>query len=142
MLTREDRFADVEHRTDVRMAEGREHLRLALEALPDLGVVRDVVRENLDGDRAVEAGVARFVDLAHTARAQRGKDFIRPEVCPGGQCHERAPARLHNVVGCRRDYNLMGHSAVAGCETHALRAGAAIGSCPGRPLKGRTAGPV
>ena len=36
-------------------------------------------QEHLDGDGAVQAGVAGFVDLAHAASPQLGLDFIRAE---------------------------------------------------------------
>ena len=35
--------------------------------------------EHLDGDRAVQAGVAGFVDLTHPPSAEGGDDLIRSE---------------------------------------------------------------
>ena len=53
--------------------------RLALEALPQLRVGRQVLGQHLDGDGALEARVARPVDLAHAARADRREDFVGAE---------------------------------------------------------------
>jgi hypothetical protein len=52
----------------VRVRELRDRLRLALETLARLGG-GEVVREDLDGDGALEARVASAVDLPHPARA-------------------------------------------------------------------------
>ncbi len=41
--------------------------------------------QHLDGDRAIEAGVAGFVHLAHAAFANSGEDFIRAEPNAGGE---------------------------------------------------------
>jgi len=54
---------DVVQRADVGMIEGRNGARLALEALPSLPVGGHVRRQHLDGDRPVEPGIARLVDL-------------------------------------------------------------------------------
>ena len=35
--------------------------------------------QHLDGDRAVQAGVGRLVDLAHAAGAEGGTDLVRAE---------------------------------------------------------------
>ena len=51
------------------------------------GSPRDVGGQDLDGDRAIEAGVAGLVDLAHAAGADRGLDFVRPEAHTGGHGH-------------------------------------------------------
>jgi hypothetical protein len=36
--------------------------------LPGLGIGGDVIGKDLDGDRPVETGIARLVDLSHAAR--------------------------------------------------------------------------
>ena len=43
--------------------------------------------KNLDGDRAVEAGVAGLVDLAHTPGADRAEGFVGAEPRASGECH-------------------------------------------------------
>ncbi len=44
-------------------------------------------RQHLDGDLAVEAAVARAIDLAHTAGADGGDDLVRAEPSASGQGH-------------------------------------------------------
>jgi len=58
--------------------------------LVQLGIARDVVREHLDRDDAVEARIARLVDLAHAADADDGENLVRPESFPGGERHRPA----------------------------------------------------
>ena len=57
-------------RRDVRVVQGGEHLRLALEAGDALGIGRKGRRQNLDRDVTIELGIACAVDLAHAAGAQ------------------------------------------------------------------------
>ena len=38
-----------------------------------------VLGQHLDGDGAIQAGVAGFVDLTHAPSAERGVDLIRAE---------------------------------------------------------------
>jgi hypothetical protein len=58
-------------RADVRVVEGGDALRLALEAGTELRVGRQLRRQQLERDLAIEARVARAVNLAHAARAER-----------------------------------------------------------------------
>ena len=59
--------ADVEERADVRMVQAGDSTGLPLEPLLEPGVVGKVRRKDLDGNRAVEASVLGFVDLAHAS---------------------------------------------------------------------------
>ncbi len=70
---------DIVKRADVGMIELRDGLRLALEALAELRIGREVGRKDLDGHLAVEAPIARPVDLPHPARPERSNDVVRPE---------------------------------------------------------------
>jgi hypothetical protein len=81
--------ADVVERADVRVVEARDRARLALEAGADLGVVDEVRRKHLDRDFAAEPRIARAIDLAHAAGAERGEDFVGTEASRGGERHER-----------------------------------------------------
>jgi len=47
----------------------------------------DMLREDFDGDGAVQAGVPGFVDLAHAAFPEQGGDVVVPEAGAGGQGH-------------------------------------------------------
>jgi hypothetical protein len=80
-------LSHVEHRTDVRMAQRGERLRLALESLLHIGTGSHVRWQDLDRDDAIQAGVARPVDLAHTACPKRSDDLERPEACARRQGH-------------------------------------------------------
>jgi hypothetical protein len=75
---------------DVRVVERRYGARLALEALEPLRVRGEALRQHLERDVAAEPGVARAVDLAHPARAQRGDDLVAAEPRP---CLESQAAR-------------------------------------------------
>src|SRR5215469_7138275 len=57
-------------------------------------------RQDLDGDRALQARIACAIHLTHPARAQRRADFVRHQFCT------RAKAHL-----CARDYSLETNSA-------------------------------
>jgi hypothetical protein len=61
---------DVVKRADVRVGELRYDLRLALHARSSVGFVGKIVLDALDGDEAVEPGVAGQVHFAHPAFAQ------------------------------------------------------------------------
>ena len=59
------------------MVQAGDRMRLALEALVERR------QAFLDGDDTIEAGIARLVDLAHAAGANRLDDFVRTE--PGAR---------------------------------------------------------
>jgi hypothetical protein len=61
------------------MRELRDRARFPVEALAELWVAREARRQNLDRDGSIEPRVARFVDLTHAARADKGDDFVRTE---------------------------------------------------------------
>ena len=60
---------------NVRVVELRDRSRLPLEAFAQLWIARERRGEHLDCDDAIQAGVAPRGDLAHSARAERGKDL-------------------------------------------------------------------
>ena len=51
-------------------------------------MLRQVRGQHLDGDLAFELSVARAIDLAHAARAQRRDDLVRSEHCARRQRHQ------------------------------------------------------
>jgi hypothetical protein len=61
---------------DVGMIQGRCGLRFALEAAQDLRVFRNLVRQELQGDKAVQLYVLSLVDHAHTTAAELFYDAI------------------------------------------------------------------
>ena len=82
-------MADVVERADVGVLEGGDGARLALEALAELAARGEMLRQDLDGDLAVEPRVARAIHLAHAAGADGGKDLVRAEGGPGSDWHMR-----------------------------------------------------
>ncbi len=69
----------------MRMCELRDRAGLAIEAFAELRIGRERLRKDLDRDRAIEPRVARFVDLAHPARADGGKNLVRAEAGAGAE---------------------------------------------------------
>ena len=64
-------MAHVVQRADVWMIQRGDGMGLAVKAFAELWVTRELRRQDLDRDRAVEARIAGFVDLAHPATAKR-----------------------------------------------------------------------
>jgi hypothetical protein len=73
--------ADVVQSADVRMIKLRNRAGFALESVAELGVCRELRRKDLDRNRAIEARVLGFVDLAHPSGADKRQDFVRTETC-------------------------------------------------------------
>jgi hypothetical protein len=79
--------SDVVQRADVRMRELRNGLCLPLKALGDLRRGREMLRQDLHGDRAVEACVLRPVHLSHPPRPKRREDLVGSK--PGALCQRQ-----------------------------------------------------
>jgi hypothetical protein len=77
--------ADVVEGTDVGVGEGRDGPRLALEALAQLRALREVRGQDLEGHRALEAGVAGPVDLAHASGPEGADDLVWSKPGAGGE---------------------------------------------------------
>ena len=71
----------------MRVVQAGDGLRLALEPLFEIGVGGDMLRQHLDGDGAVQAGVAGFVHLTHAARANGREDLVGAERGAGCKRH-------------------------------------------------------
>ena len=67
------------------MIERREHLRFAAEPRQSIRIAGQERRQDFQRDVAIELGVARAIDLAHTPGAERGEDLIRAESSAGRQ---------------------------------------------------------
>src|SRR5579863_6270864 len=87
-------MTDVVQRANVRMIERGNRARFALKALPRVGFLRQMLRQNLDGHVAPEARVPRAIHLAHSTRTDGRLNFIRPEFASDGQHH-----RFFNSAG-------------------------------------------
>jgi hypothetical protein len=83
---------------DVGMIQYSERLRLALEARQPLGIAREGVRQNLDGNLAPKVGVERAVDLAHSALAEFGGDFVRADMTACGERQARTGVIIRKRV--------------------------------------------
>ena len=81
--------AEVVDGEDVRVGEGGDRLRLALEAGERVRVLGEVPRQDLHRDVALELGVARAEHDAHAALAELGDDLVRSEAGPGSERHVR-----------------------------------------------------
>src|SRR5207249_7433943 len=77
-------------RENVGMTESGDGFGLNLEALQAVRFGRQQLGQNLDGDVAIQAGIAGAVDLAHTAGAERSEDFILAKLGARDQRHVRA----------------------------------------------------
>ena len=82
-------MADVVQRANVRMRQAGDHLRFPLKAKTQLRVAAELRRQYLHGDGAIEARVARAVDLAHPAGADGRDDLVRPKPHSGLHLHGR-----------------------------------------------------
>jgi len=82
--------ADVVERADVGMVQAGDGPGFTLETLLELGVVGEVRRRDLDGDRSVEAGVFGLVDLTHPPGPEWSQDLV-PGVFPVTAPCDRSP---------------------------------------------------
>ncbi len=71
----------------MRVVQAGDGLRLALEPLLQIGVRSYMLGENLDGDRAIQAGVAGLVDLAHAPSPNGREDLVGSKLRPGVKRH-------------------------------------------------------
>ena len=81
---------------DVRVVEGCDGTSLAFEALPALGIGRRLRREELEGDVALQLGVARPIHLPHATGSDERDDLVVSESRPWGQAHR--PSRSAMVT--------------------------------------------
>ena len=76
-------LADLEHRHDVGVAQAPGRARLAGEALAQLRAV-EAVAQQLDGDEAVDRGIAPEVYDGHAALAEQPDDFVGTDAVGDG----------------------------------------------------------
>jgi hypothetical protein len=70
----------------------RDRTGLTLKTLARPWQLSQLRSQYLDGDIAIKARIARFVDLAHAAGPEDGLDFVRTE--PGTGFEHHSPCRL------------------------------------------------
>jgi hypothetical protein len=75
-----DRFLapDVVKDANVRVLKRRNHPRLALELLAEIGRRTEPPRQNFHRHFTAQAGIPRAIYLPHPARAKRFEYFVRP----------------------------------------------------------------
>lgn len=84
---------------DVGVIEPARDLGFAHEALDDLGLVDQLIGQELDGDLAAQGGVFAFVDGPHAAATEQPDDLVLPKGC--------ADARIDRAaIGSRRGRGL------------------------------------
>jgi hypothetical protein len=81
------RAPNIVQSADVLMAEARDGPCFALEPLPQLCVLREMLAQNLDRYSAIQARVSGLVYLAHAAFAEKDEDFVRSQASSGGERH-------------------------------------------------------
>ena len=69
-------FANVVQATDMWMIERSNRASLAFEPLSSCGIGGKMLGQHLDGDDAIQTGVARLVDFAHSPGADQPDDFV------------------------------------------------------------------
>ena len=69
---------DAINRGDVRMIDGGQRSRFAIESRKSIAIGLKSLRQNFDGDVSTELRIARSVDFAHPAFAQLREDVIGP----------------------------------------------------------------
>ena len=77
------------------MGQGRRGAPFPFEALGRRRVRRAARQQYLQRDQPAKPRVARAVDLAHAAGAQRSDDFVSAE--PGSWCEAHSTGRLSKV---------------------------------------------
>jgi hypothetical protein len=76
-------FADVVDGADVRVIQGGCGFRLAPKPAQRQRILRHIVGQELERDKAIEARVLRLVHHTHAARPDLGLQFVRPDRRPG-----------------------------------------------------------
>jgi hypothetical protein len=79
---------EVVDRENAGMRQRGDRLRFALEARDTIGIGRELPGQDLDRDKPIQLRIARAIDLAHAAGANRPGHFVRAEACARGQRHE------------------------------------------------------
>lgn len=64
---------------DARVRQRRDRARLRLEPLTHVGICRDVVRHDLDGDFAAQTHITAAIHVAHPTGAERAEDLVLGE---------------------------------------------------------------
>ena len=88
------RFFEAVDGGDAGVVHYREEFGLALQAVYRFGISRRGAGQHLDGDVALQPGIASFVDLPHAASAEYRNDFVWTESGARGKTHIEGVRRL------------------------------------------------
>src|SRR5450432_971809 len=80
-------FPYVMQNANVGMGKLRDGAGFALEALAEFRILGLVLRDNFDGDIAVQATVVSAINFPHPPGAQRSNNFVRPELKASSKPH-------------------------------------------------------
>ena len=134
------RLLDGVNGDDVRVIERRHRLRLALEPSERVGLGRQPLRQDLDGNVAIEAQVMGLVDDAHAALTELRDDHIRTEGGTWSQGHRRSGsyacgARIGSLDGGAGQRSLLDatslRSASPRCRLRGVRTAPRVELIPG-----------
>ena len=98
-------FQPVEMR-DVGVVERGEDFSFALKASEPIGIAGEMLRQNLQGNVALQPGVAGAIHLAHATDAQSSEDFIRPQMFTG---QRHTVAALYGTGPSARSDTVLGY---------------------------------
>ena len=65
-------------RANVRVVQAGDGASFAVEAFAQLGTICKMRRQDFNGDNSIEASIMGFINLAHSARTDRGEYFVWP----------------------------------------------------------------
>jgi hypothetical protein len=68
----------------------------AFESLSPIEITGHFLREYLDGDDSIQAGVARLIDFAHSPGTDQPDDFVSTEANTGRKRHGEFPKAAWN----------------------------------------------
>jgi len=89
------RFLEAANRRDVRVVQRCEDLCFAPEPREPIGIVREGVRQDLEGYVAVQLGVARAIDLSIPPAPRSATTSYAPSRAPGARDMMGKVARLY-----------------------------------------------
>jgi hypothetical protein len=69
------------------MVQAGDGFCFALESLAQFRAIGEVSGQNFDRNNSIEARVAGFINFSHSARTNRGENFVRAEPSSGAHTH-------------------------------------------------------
>src|SRR5215472_7575853 len=72
------------------MVQRGENFGFTLKSADAIGILRELSRQDLDGNFTLQLQVTSAIHLTHAAFAEHPGDFMRAKLCADGQCHDFA----------------------------------------------------